>query len=77
MSITIGSGSTAANTAFTVIDSADVGERFGGVAIAPVPEPETDALFAAGLGALALARRRTKDAPAIGVRARKVTSAHV
>jgi hypothetical protein len=59
VSITIGAGATAANTSFTVLETAAVGDRFGGVAIAPVPEPETYALMLAGLGLLAaLARRR-------------------
>ena len=59
VSITVGASSTAANTSFSVLDSAAVGDRFGGVALAaPVPEPETYALLIAGLGALAWRRRR-------------------
>jgi hypothetical protein len=56
VSITIGAGSTAANTAFSVFETAAAGERFGGVAIAPVPEPETYALMLLGLGALGMKR---------------------
>jgi hypothetical protein len=58
VSITIGSDSTAFNTAFTVFESAAAGERFGGVAIAPVPEPETYAMLLLGLSAVGLVRRR-------------------
>ncbi|CAM4040047.1 PEP-CTERM sorting domain-containing protein [Roseateles saccharophilus] len=62
--ITIGAGSTAANTSFAVLQSAAAGERFGGVALAPssvsaVPEPQTWALMLAGLfGVGRIARRR-------------------
>lgn len=35
-----------------------VGDRFGGVAIAPVPEPETYALMLGGLGPLGFVGRR-------------------
>jgi hypothetical protein len=63
VSITIGANSTAANTSFTVLQSAAAGERFGGVALAPsvtaVPEPQTWALMLAGLiGVGRIARRR-------------------
>jgi hypothetical protein len=58
VSITIGANSTAANTSFSVIETAAVGERLGGVAIAPVPEPETYALLLAGLSLIGFARRR-------------------
>ncbi|HUP05794.1 MAG TPA: PEP-CTERM sorting domain-containing protein [Caldimonas sp.] len=52
VSITIGANSTPVNTSFTVLETAAAGERFGGVALAPVPEPETYALMLAGLGVL-------------------------
>ena len=58
VSITIGAGSTNANTAFTVLDTAVAGERFGGVAITPVPEPGTESLLLAGIGLIALAAHR-------------------
>jgi len=65
VSITIGANSTAANTAFSVFESAAAGERFGGVAIAPaVPEPGTYALMFAGLGGIALQLRRRRKAAA-------------
>ncbi|MDQ2736107.1 MAG: PEP-CTERM sorting domain-containing protein [Pseudomonadota bacterium] len=59
VSITVGSNSTAANDGFTVLETAAVGERFGGVALTPpVPEPQTYALMLAGLGILLVVRRR-------------------
>jgi hypothetical protein len=62
VSITVDAGSTNANTQFSVLKTAAYGERFGGVALAPVPEPETYALMLAGLSGLAglvsLKRRR-------------------
>jgi hypothetical protein len=61
VSITIGANSTASNTFFTVLDTASYGERFGGVALAPVPEPETYALMLAGLGLLGFVARRRKQ----------------
>ena len=54
VSITIGLGSTASNTSFDVLETAAYGERLGGVALAPVPEPATIALLLAGLGLVAL-----------------------
>lgn len=63
VSITINGKSTAANTSFTVLETAVAGERFGGVALAPVPEPETWALLGCGLGALAFVTRRQRRAP--------------
>jgi hypothetical protein len=59
VSITIGAGSNNLNTSFSVLETAGYGERFGGVALAPVPEPETYALMLAGLAVVgAVARRR-------------------
>ena len=52
VSLTVNSTSTAANDFFTVLDVAQPGERFGGVAIVPVPEPATWLLFAGGLALL-------------------------
>lgn len=61
VSITIGPNSTASNTSFTVLETAVAGERFGGVAIAPIPEPEAYAMMMAGLGLIGfMARRRKK-----------------
>jgi PEP-CTERM motif len=55
--------STAANTAFSVMSTAAVGERFGGLAIAPsVPEPESYALALIGLGLLGAVARRQRQA---------------
>ena len=61
VSITIGSTSTGANTSFSVLQTAAAGTRFGGVAIAPVPEPETYALMLAGLGLVGFMARRRKS----------------
>jgi len=59
VSITIGAGSTPLNDSFTVLETAGYGERLGGVALAPVPEPENVAMLLAGLGLLgAVAHRR-------------------
>ena len=60
VSITIGANSTAANTAFTVLETAGYGERLGGVALAPVPEPGNVALMLAGLGLLGWRARRRR-----------------
>lgn len=62
VSITVGTNSTAANTAFTVLSTAAAGERFGGLAITPVPEPDSYALALVSLGLLGgLARRQRKS----------------
>ena len=59
VSISIGADSTAANTSFSVLETAAAGSRFGGVAIAPVPEPETYALLLSGLAVIVgVAKRR-------------------
>lgn len=60
VSITIDANSTAANTAFSVLSVANVGERFGGLAMAPVPEPESYALALAGLAMLGLTANRKR-----------------
>ena len=59
VSINITSASTSANTSFTVMETAAAGERLGGVAVAPVPEPQSYALMLGGLIAIgAMVRRR-------------------
>ena len=60
VSITIGANSTAANTAFTVLETAGYGERLGGVALAPVPESGNAAMMLAGLGLLGWRARRRR-----------------
>jgi len=60
VSITIGPDSTAANTSFTVLETAGYGERLGGVALAPVAEPGNAALMLAGLGLLGWCVRRRR-----------------
>ena len=60
VSITIGANSTAANTSFDVLETAAYGERLGGVALAPVPEPGNVALLLAGVGLLGIAARRRR-----------------
>jgi hypothetical protein len=60
VSITVGASSTAANDDFTVLETAAIGQRLGGVAIAPVPEPGTYALMLAGLGAVGFVAARRK-----------------
>ena len=60
VSITVGDGSTATNTSFSVLETAAAGQRFGGVALAPVPEPENYALLLGGLGLVGAVVRRRK-----------------
>ena len=60
VSITVGSSSTAANTSFSVLQTAAAGQRFGGVAVTPVPEPESYAMLSAGLGLIGVIARRRK-----------------
>lgn len=51
---------TALNTSFDVMDAATAGERFGGLAIAPVPESASYAILISGLGLLGFMTRRKK-----------------
>ena len=60
VSITIGAASTPDDTSFTVLETAGYGERLGGVALAPVPEPANVALLFSGLGLLAFCARRRR-----------------
>jgi hypothetical protein len=61
VSIDINGASTGANTSFSVLTTAAYGERFGGVAISPVPEPESLAMMLAGLGLVGFIARRRKN----------------
>lgn len=58
VSITIGLDSTPLSTSFDVLETAAAGERLGGVALAPVPEPANVALLLAGLGLLGVCAKR-------------------
>ncbi len=62
VAINIFANSTAANTAFTVLQTAAAGARFGGVAVAPaaVPVPAAVWLFGTGLMGLFGSTRRRK-----------------
>ena len=60
VSITIGATSIPDDTSFTVLETAGYGERLGGVALAPVPEPANVALLFAGLGLLGFCARRRR-----------------
>ena len=67
VSITVNANSTAANTSFSVLQTATAGVRLGGVALAPnsttiaaVPEPESYALMLAGMGLFGFVFRRNE-----------------
>jgi len=60
VSITVGATSTPDDTSFTVLETAGYGERLGGVALAPVPEPANVALLFSGLGLLGFCARRRR-----------------
>ena len=64
VSIVIGANSTFANTSFSVLSTAAVGQRFGGVALTPaaVPVPAAVWLFGSGLLGLVGASRKRKTA---------------
>jgi hypothetical protein len=68
VSITVSANSTAANTSFSILETAAAGTRLGGVAIAPraltaaVPEPESYAMMLAGCGLFGFMFRRKKSA---------------
>ena len=62
VSITVGANSTAANTSFTVLQTAVAGQRFGGLAIAPVPEPSEYLLMLLGIGLTGFFASRRKKA---------------
>jgi hypothetical protein len=52
---------TSGSEAFTTLETANYGEVLRGVAFAPVPEPGTFGLIAAGIGVLGLVTRRRKQ----------------
>lgn len=60
VSIVIGANSTAFNTSFNVLETAAAGQRLGGVALVPIPEPQTGALMSMGLFGLGLSVLRRK-----------------
>ena len=60
VSITIGAGSAPANDSFSVLETAAFGERLGGVALAPIPEPGNLALLLSGLGLVGVMARRRR-----------------
>lgn len=61
VSIRIGANSTASNTFFNVLETSVAGQRLGGVAIAPIPDPETGALIFLGLAVAGFVSRRGRQ----------------
>jgi hypothetical protein len=59
--IHIDANSNALNTSFDITSTAVAGERFGGLAIAAVPEPGSYAMLIAGLGLMGFMVRRKRN----------------